>query len=102
MGILGGGPELSIEGSAELFCAQDEERSDEKTKKKAGSNERSRPAFDSEVTVMVWARLARWLVRVRQPVLVRRLAQARRPELVQWLVRVELPAWVRRLEAQEA
>ena len=51
---------------------------------------------------MVWARLARWLVRVRQPVLVRRLAQARRPEVVQWLVRVELPAWVRRLEAQEA
>ena len=86
MGILGGGPELSIEGSAELFCAQDEERSDEKTKKQAGSNERSRPAFDSEVTVMVWARLARWLVRVRQPVLVRRLALLRERLLEQVLL----------------
>ena len=52
---------------------------------------------------MVWARLARWLVRVRQPGLVRRLALLRERLLEQVLLeRVLLPVWVRRLEAQEA
>jgi hypothetical protein len=53
---------------------------------------------------MVWARLARWLVQVRQPVLVRRLALAREwlLEQVVLLALVLLPVWVRRLEAQEA
>ena len=35
---------------------------------------------------MVWARLARWLVRVRQPVLVRRLALLRERLLEQVLL----------------
>jgi len=53
---------------------------------------------------MVWARLARWLVQVRQPVLVRRLALAREwlLEQVVLLALVLLPVWVRRLEARAA
>jgi hypothetical protein len=67
----------------------DDERSGERTKKRAGSFEGSRPAFDSEVEVKVWARLAR-LAR-----LARRLVQERQPVLVRRLARVELPVWVR-------
>jgi hypothetical protein len=58
--------------------------SGERTKKRAGSLERSRPTFDTEVEVKVWA---------RQLVQVRRLALARERRLAQevLLALVRLP-----------